>query len=180
MSNKKSNTKKKKQFIFVSIAKKLESVEEELALEYLNWLDRKTTYFINSIEKNGYGAQPDQLERGDIVFVEFGINVGTELSDFKTKGHYAVVWAIDLGNVIVIPLSSRDANGSEMTFDLGIIKELNENKDEETHSFLKLDAIRSISKRRVTRMNGYKNGKIKLSKELIERVENAIKLSFLN
>ncbi len=170
---------KTEQKVFRSIANKLAPIDEEIATEYLLWLDKKTTYFRNSIEKSGYGAQPDSLARGDVVWVEFGINVGTELSDYKTKGHYALVWAIDLGNVIVIPLSSRDAPGSELTFDIGVIPELND-KDQETHSFLKLDAIRSISKRRVARLSGKTNGKITLSKENIALVEAAIRLAFLS
>lgn len=170
---------KNEQKIFRSIAKKLENLDQEIATEYLSWLDKKTSYFRSSIEKSGYGAQPDDLKRGDIVWVEFGINVGTELSDYKTRGHYALVWAIDLGNVIVIPLSSRDAPGSELTFDIGIIPELNE-KDQEMHSYLKLDAIRSISKRRVARMSGKEKGKITLSSENLKQVEQAIRFAFLS
>ncbi len=176
-SNKSLN--KIEQKVFRSIASKLAPIDEEIATEYLLWLDKKTTYFRNSINKTSYGAQPDEIKRGDVVWVEFGINVGTELSDYKTKGHYAVVWAIDLGNVVVIPLSSRDSPGSEMTFDIGIIPELNDN-NELTHSYLKLDAIRSISKRRVARLSGKTNGKITLSDANIALVESAIKLAFLS
>lgn len=180
LGKKKKKIIKAEKKVFSSISNKLVNIDEEIALEYLSWLDKKTTYFRNSVEKSGYGAQPDNLKRGDIVWVEFGINVGTELSDFKTKGHYALVWAIDLGNVIVIPLSSRDSPGSEMTFDIGTIPELNEGYETETHSYLKLDAIRSISKRRVSRMAGFEHGKVVLSDELIRLVSKAIELSFLN
>lgn len=96
-----------------------------------------------------------------------------------TKGHYALVWAVDLGNIVVIPLSSRDAVGSNLTFDIGVIPELNED-DSDTHSYLKLDAIRSISKRRIARMSGRENGKITLSEDNIRLVEQAIKIAFLN
>lgn len=163
---------------FENIYQKLENIDSEIALEYLNWLDKKTSYFKDSINKIGYNTQPDNLKRGDIVWVEFGINVGTELSDFNTKGHYAVVWALDLGNVVVIPLSSRDALGSNLTYDIGIIKELNDYKSKQ-HSYLKLDAIRSISKRRIARINGRDNGKISLSKRNIELVKKAIKSAFI-
>ena len=69
----------------------------------------------------------------------------------QTKGHYAIVWAVDLGNVIVIPLSSRPAPGSCLTYDVGVIEGL---VDEGVNyrSYLKLDAIRSVSKRRIGRM----------------------------
>lgn len=170
---------KKSQKVFKSITKKLQNIDSEAALEYLQWLDRKTTYFRNSIDKTSYKTQPDNLTRGDVVWVEFGINVGTELSDYKTKGHYALVWAVDLGNIIVIPLSSRDAPGSALTFDIGVIDGLNINNVEQ-HSYLKLDAIRSISKRRIARMVGKENGKITLKPETIEIVKKAIKMAFLN
>lgn len=164
---------------FKNIYNKLENIDSEIASEFILWLDKKSTYFKDSINKTGYNTQPDNLKRGDVVWVEFGINVGTELSDFNTKGHYALVWAIDLGNVVVIPLSSRDATGSNLTFDIGIIPELNDVNDD-THSYLKLDAIRSISKRRIARMSGRENGKITLSNETIKMVEKAIEMVFLN
>ncbi len=179
LNRSKRKTNAKADEVFSSIKKQLQNIDSEIALEYLTWLDRKTAYLNQSINKLGYGAQPDNLSRGDVVWVEFGINVGTELSDYKTHGHYALVWAIDLGNVVVIPLSSRDAPGSLLTFDLGIIEGLND-KNENAHSFLKLDAIRSVSKRRIARMNGQDTGKITLKDEMIEKVKRAIEMAFLN
>jgi uncharacterized protein YifN (PemK superfamily) len=174
------NNKKNRHFsrkIFKSIESKLYGIDEEIANEYLCWLDKKTNYLKKTLDKEGYGLQPDNLTQGDIVWVEFGINVGTELSDYKTKGHYGVVWKVDLGNVIVIPLSSNKTNGSTLTYDIGIIEGLNES--ENTISYLKLDAIRSISKRRIGRMNNKDNGKLELSKEKIELIRRAIFDSFV-
>ena len=175
LNNKKNRNYSKK--IFKSIESKLYGIDQEIANEYLSWLDKKTYYLKKSIDKEGYGFQPDNLSRGDIVWVEFGINVGTELSDYKTKGHYGVVWNVDLGNVIVIPLSSRETSGSELTYDLGVIEGLNEK--ENTNSFLKLDAIRSVSKRRIGRMNNKENGKITLDEKRIEIIKNALFNSFI-
>lgn len=171
--------RKKSKKLLSSIENQLSNLDSEVAIEYLSWIDRKTSYLKKSFDKEGYGAQPDSLVRGDIIWVEFGINVGTELSDYKTKGHYALVWSVDLGNIVVIPLSSRDAPGSALTFDLGVIKELNDD-NKNTHSFLKLDAIRSISKRRIGRMNGKENGKIHLPDNMIKKIKEYIKQSFLN
>ena len=174
------NNKKNRHFsrkIFKSIESKLYGIDEEIANEYLCWLDKKTNYLKKTLDKEGYGLQPDNLTQGDIVWVEFGINVGTELSDYKTKGHYGVVWKVDLGNVIVIPLSSNKSNGSNLTYDLGIIEGLNEN--EKNHSYLKLDAIRSVSKRRIGRMNNKENGKLSLTGEKIEIIRRAIFNSFV-
>ena len=101
---------------FYSIEKKLANIDYVVAEEYLDWIDRKTTFFRQSFEKSGYGPQPDDLKRGDIIWVEFGINIGTELSDIFTKGHYALAWQVDLGNVVVIPLTSRGRRASQLSF----------------------------------------------------------------
>lgn len=165
---------KKTKLALQRIQNKLINTNQELADEYVSWLERKTDFFLESIEKHGYQTQPDDLSIGDIVWVEFGINVGTELSDYKTKGHYAVVIALDLGNVVVIPLSSRDSH-SALTFDLGVINGLNKTNQ---HSYLKVDAIRSVSKRRIGRMQGKTNGKLSLDNDTFIKVKKAITLAF--
>ncbi len=165
------NTKKS----LKKIEKQLSHTSFELASEYVSWLERKTELFVDSLNKKGYQTQPDDLNVGDVVWCEFGINVGTELSDFNTKGHYGVVIALDLGNVVVIPLSSREGIKSALTFDIGVIDELNQPNQ---HSYLKVDAIRSISKRRIGRMNHQNKGKITLSDETFKKVKQAIILAF--
>ena len=110
--------------------------------------------------------------------MEFGINIGTELSDYSTKGHYAVVLLVSLGNLVVIPLTSKENSDSLFCFDLGYIPDLS--RDKEYHSYLKLDAIRSISKRRVGRMNNKESGKIHLSNKTMKKIQKAIKMTFLN
>ena len=158
--------------IFKNIKKNLANLDPDLCLQYLLWLEKKTTYFRQSVLKVSYGAQPDNIQRGDIVWVEFGINIGNELSDIFTKGHYALVWAVDLGNVVVIPLTSRNSYNSMLCLDLGIIHGLND--DGITKSYLKLDAIRSISKRRIGRMPNKPQGKLALSEIQLDRVKNHI------
>ena len=161
-----------------SIEKKLLNIDSEIATEFIEWFDKKATYLKQSLQKSSYMPQPDDFKKGDVVWVEFGINVGTELSDRNKKGHYAVVWAIDLGNIIVIPLSSKPITTSKLCLDLGIIDELNlENSN--AHSYLKVDAIRSICKRRISRMNKQTNGKISLSNEKVQEISNFLKNNFL-
>ena len=157
-----------------NIENKLNNIDVEVAEEYIDRIDRKTTYLKQSLDRSGYGPQPDDLKRGDIVWVEFGINVGTELSDHQTKGHYAIVWAVDLGNVIVIPLSSRPAPGSCLTYDVGVIEGLVQ-EGVNYRSYLKLDAIRSVSKRRIGRMPGKNGGKVTVGHELLEKIQEIIK-----
>ena len=172
-------SKKKINTTLKNIENKLNSIDVEVAEEYIEWIDKKTTYLKQSLDRSGYGPQPDDLKRGDIVWVEFGINVGTELSDHQTKGHYAIVWAVDLGNVIVIPLSSRPAPGSCLTYDVGVIEGL---VDEGVNyrSYLKLDAIRSVSKRRIGRMPGKCGGKVTIDEKLLTTVQDIIRKNLVD
>ena len=164
-------------FWLKNIKNNLVNIEPNLAMQYLIWLDKQTIYFKDSVLKNSYGVQPDNLKRGDIIWVEFGINIGTELSDIFTKGHYALTWQVDLGNVVVIPLTSRNSYNSPLCLNLGIIPGLND--DNKTNSYLKLDAIRSISKRRISRIPNTVNGKIELDSNRIRLVKRHIYTYFI-
>ena len=84
---------------------------------------------------------------------------------------------LDLGNVVVIPLTSQKPNGNELSFDIGVIEGLN---DKETHSYLKLDAIRSVSKRRIGRINNKEYGKVSLNEEKINQIKNIISKTFID
>lgn len=165
-----------KDFLLKNIKKNLSNIEPNLAMQYLLWLDKKTIYFKDSVLKNGYGAQPDDLKRGDIIWVEFGINVGNELSDVFTRGHYALVWKISLGNIVVIPITSRNPYNSPVCLNLGVIQGLGETP---INSYLKLDAIRSISKRRIARIPNTINGKIILPPETIRTIKKHIYTYFI-
>lgn len=167
-----NNYKLTQEKIFKNIRKNLVNLDPDITMQYLLWLEKKTLYFRQSLLKVSYGAQPDDIKRGDIVWVEFGINIGNELSDIFTKGHYALVWAVDLGNVVVIPLTSRNSYNSMLCLDLGIIQGLND--DGLTRSYLKLDAIRSISKRRIGRMANKQNGKLTLNDYQLNLVKEHI------
>lgn len=167
-----NNYKLTQEKIFKNIRKSLINLDPDLVLQYLLWLEKKTMYFRQSVLKVSYGSQPDNIQRGDIVWVEFGVNVGNELSDVFTKGHYALVWAVDLGNVVVIPLTSRNSYNSMLCLDLGIIQDLND--DGLTRSYLKLDAIRSVSKRRIGRMPNKPQGKLTLSDNQLDKVKEHI------
>ncbi len=163
---------------YLSIERKLKGIDKKVVNEYLEWLDTKTTFFADSLRKKSYRPQPDNIIPGDVIWVEFGINIGTELSDYNTKGHYAVVVLVSLGNLVVIPLTSKENNDSLFCFDLGYIPDLT--KDKDYHSYLKLDAIRSISKRRVGRMINKEKGKIHLSSKMMKKIQKAMKMAFLN
>lgn len=88
------------------------------------------------------------------------------------------MWAIDLGNAIVIPMSSKPISNSKLCLDLGIIDQLNE-ENSYAHSYLKVDAIRSICKRRISRMSKQKNGKVSLPEDKIQEISNFLKDNFI-
>ena len=154
---------------------RLKDVDHSIGYEYVDWLCRQTKYFYEGYKKTSYSTQPDDLQRGDVIWAVFGINIGSELSDYRTKGHYCVCWAIDLANVVVIPLSSSDSPGSVLTHDIGEIEGLGYPG---SHSYIKLDAIRSISKRRISRIPNTPSGKIVLSDEQIQLINEAVKKAF--
>lgn len=133
--------------------------------------------------------------KGDIVYCEF-VGIGRELD----SGHYAIVWSAksDSENINVIPLTSKIKDESKGEFNLGKIdgfytKDENSsgqlvNKD----SFVYLDKLMEVSRRRVRPVNKQnnkgvhitdaKNKKIKLqiSEEHINRIVEGFKLFYLD
>ena len=49
----------------------------------------------------------------------------------------------------------------------------------QAHSYLKVDAIRSICKRRISRMSKQKNGKVSLPEDKIQEISNFLKDNFI-
>lgn len=162
------NYKNKVGNCIVNISNLLEGMPKKLINEYKDWLVMQTKLIKRSHFKKGYVKQPDNISRGDVVWVEFGINIGTELS----RGHFAVVWRVDLGNVVVIPLTSKPVAVDNMTFNIGVIEELCE--ESVRQSYIKLDAIRSISKRRLVRIRNKPQGKARLSDTQIKLINKLI------
>lgn len=120
------------------------------------WLNTWTLYL--HLEKGFDSSKNRKYNRGDIVHVNFGFNVGSELGG----SHYGII--IEKSNdksnetVIVVPLRSEDGNleGEE------VIKKLNKHEvylgrnlipigeAKNNHSIAKLNQIRSICKLRIT------------------------------
>ena len=48
------------------------------------------------------------MKQGDIVIVDFGINIIQNLDD-DTNGHFALIWGQQGHNFIVIPLTKKTA-----------------------------------------------------------------------
>lgn len=75
-----------------SIVSNLYEVESDFAIEFCKWLMKKSNYAKRHALRERFPSLPKDMQRGDVVWVEFGINIGDELSDQYKDGHYAMIW----------------------------------------------------------------------------------------
>ena len=69
--------------------------------DYLEWVDKKTRIIINS--PNFIQKSKEYLLRGDVIWVEFGYNIGEEFSG----RHPAVILKNGGKTLLVIPITSK-------------------------------------------------------------------------
>ena len=112
------------------------------------------------------------MQRGDIVWVEFGMNIGDELSDQYKDGHYAMIWAQQGFVFTVFPLASlEDKKFNDCAVYIGKVQHLPGDED----SYLKVDMIRSVSIRRIRKLNNVRAGKVSITDEnILKRVNDKI------
>ena len=82
--------------------------------EYLKWIDTKTQILINSqffIEKS-----KEAILRGDVVWVEFGFNIGDEFSG----RHPAVILKNGGKTLIVLPITSKQPTEKQLASNIYI------------------------------------------------------------
>ena len=115
----------------------------------INLVSRK----LDNINRNRlFQRHPDDMQRGDIVLVQFGMNIFPELSDDDTGKHFAMIWARQGLNFIVIPLTKHFYN-SRLVVDLGIIP----NMPNGINTYAKIDFVfLSISRISSVLPNGYR------------------------
>ena len=132
---------------------------------------------IRSVQPKGH---PYQITKGDVVLVQFGINVGDEISDLqkdqtmkRDHGHYAVVLAQKGFMFLVVPLSSQPQSNRknpdmEMCIeDLGI-----GNSDK---SYVMFSQVNSIHIRRIKKIQSLlPTGKTSLNSEVLGQLEEKI------
>lgn len=163
-----------------SILSELGEIESSEALELIDWFLEKAKYFRKHKNREKFQKLPNKMERGDIVWVNFGINVGDEFSDIGTNGHFAIYWSQNGFQIIVIPISAEERQPEKNSFavKLGQIPGLPLDRD----SYAKIDMIRAISIRRIRRIKNQESGKISLKSinpELIKAISNKIKEKLL-
>lgn len=130
------------------------------------------------VSPKGY---PRDIKRGDIVLVEFGINLGDEISDLqkdqtmkKDHGHYSIVLAQRGFMFLVVPLSSHMQSntrnpGIEMS-----IKDLGIGDSDESH--VVFSQIQSVHIRRIKNIQSLlPKGKTSLNPDVLGELEQKIK-----
>lgn len=153
--------------------KVVEGMSEKRQQIFLQWIDKFTKYLDWELT-----FRPDWLiryKRGDLVLAEFGFNVSAELGG----KHWAIV--VDKRNpkkadtVMVVPLSSLNENKTEEDLHntdvyVGVIDEINEKK-----VYAVVNQMRAISKLRIYKPKKSKHKRIRLSTELLDRIDHKIR-----
>lgn len=130
------------------------------------WLNKESSIFIQETKENGELFL--KYKRGQIIKVDFGVNIGTELS----HTHFAIVLNNDdtimTDNLTVVPLTSKDGY---RRINLGklISNSFNTTKYKKT-TYAYITQIKTISKKRIL----LNNKKIMCSNDILEKIDNEI------
>ena len=153
----------------------LDNVDSKKAENLADWFVEKSAYY-NKIENNLlFQRYPANMKRGDIVLVQLGMNIFPELSDDNTGKHFGMIWAQQGQNFIVIPLTKHSQTANRLSAELGIIP----NMPNGVITYAKIDAIRSVSIRRLYKIQGIPDGKIETSIELQNKISDVILKEFV-
>ena len=110
-----------------------------------NWIEKESNIFKN--EANNKKINKPNFKRGEIIRVDFGINVGSELSNT----HFAIVLNSDdnnkVDNITVLPLTSKPGY---KRLDIGnILKPFNKNGKYSDKGYALITQITTISKKKI-------------------------------
>lgn len=135
-----------------------------------NWLEKESAIFKNEAIKK-INNKPN-FKRGEIIKVDFGINVGSELSNT----HFAIVLNNDdnnsVDNITVLPLTSKPGY---KRLPLGnLLKSFKEDNKYNKDSYTLITQITTISKKKIFE----NNIRFCCSKNTLEIINNEI-INFL-
>lgn len=160
---------------FQDIINNLDQIDSRKAENLTDWFVQKSAYY-NKIENNLlFQKYPVNMKRGDIVLVQLGMNIFPELSDENTGKHFGMIWAQQGQNFIIIPLTKHPQTTNRLSVELGIIP----NMPNSVMTYAKIDAIRSVSIRRLYKIQGMPDGKIETCVELQNKISNIILKEFV-
>lgn len=111
-----------------------------------NWLKKESSFFKNEVDKK-LNKNPN-FKRGDVIKTDFGVNVGSELSNI----HFAIVLNSDdntsVDNITVLPLTSKP--GYKRLY-LGNLLNMFKNNNKNTYALI--TQITTISKKKIIKSN---------------------------
>lgn len=155
-----------------TILGELDELEEDDARAFIKWTCKKAKLYKKSILCLSYSNLPTDMRRGDIVMCDLGVNIPPEFSDRGTGKHFVVFWAQQGHNAIVIPITQKHPSESNIfTISIGEVSGL-----PNYENYIKLDAVRSVSLRRISRVYGVAGGKLHSEKVVEIAKENIEKL----
>lgn len=152
----------------------LDNLEESKSERFIKWCQEKSTYYRDGILKNKYNPLPNAMKRGDIVMCELGINIPPEFGNDGTGKHFVIIWGQQGHNMIIIPTTKQKPPVSNIyTIELGLIDGM-----PPVTTYAKLDAIREVSLRRISKVFGQPDGKI-YDETIIRKINNGFKNLFI-
>ena len=111
-----------------------------------NWLKKESSFFKNEVDKK-LNKNPN-FKRGDVIKADFGVNVGSELSNI----HFAIVLNSDnktsVDNITVLPITSKP--GYNRLY-LRNLLNIFENNNKNTYALI--TQITTISKKKIIKSN---------------------------
>lgn len=114
-----------------------------------NWLEKQSSVF-KSESDNRIFIKPN-FKRGQIIKVDFGVNMGSELSNT----HFAIVLNSDdnneVDNITVIPLTSK--KGYKRLYIGNVLKDFEKDKKYSNEGYALITQITTISKRKIFNTN---------------------------
>ena len=114
-----------------------------------NWLEKQSSIFKTEVENTKF--RKPNFKRGQIIKVDFGVNVGSELSN----SHFAIVLNSDdntsVDNLTVIPLTSK--KGYKRIYIGNVLKDFEKFKKYNNKGYALITQITTISKKRIMNTN---------------------------
>lgn len=131
-----------------------------------DWLEKESCIFGNEVKNTK--TKYFRYVKGQIIKIDFGVNIGTELS----HTHYAVVLNNDdtimTDNITVLPLTSK--NGYKRVYLGNLISDKTKSLKYQNNSYGIITQIKTISKKRIL----LNNKKYLCDKGTILKINNAI------
>lgn len=135
-----------------------------------NWLEKESTIFVN--ETNNKKNNKPNFKKGEIIKVDFGINMGSELSNI----HFAIVLNSDdnnsVDNITVLPLTSKP--GYKRLYLGNLLKAFKKDTKYNKNSYALITQITTISKNKIFK----DNIRFCCDKETLEKINKEI-INFL-